>query len=426
MRLFLVFVFLCLSSMVQSGNTVEQQLVAAIDRNLSESIAELKQVVNINSGTLNKPGVERVGRVFQQQFDELGFNTEWLPGDKFDRAGHLVASYGNKGPKILMIGHLDTVFAKDDKFQRFTLLPNNKIAGPGMTDMKGGDVIIVAALRALKEQGLLGAMSIRVVLTGDEESSGRPLSLSKKAIVDGAKWADIALGFEDGDSNINTAVIARRGSISWQLEVSGKAAHSSKIFSDNIGYGAVFESARILDQFRQQLDGLGDTTLNPGLFAAGTELEYFKSGSRAEVFGKTNVVAKTALIRGGLRTLSREELAQAKTIMKAIVANNLSHTQANLHFDEGYPAMSPSEGNRKLLALYDQVSQSLGYNSVVAVDPRKAGAADISFAADHVDMALDGLGLMGAGGHTKNEVADMNSFAKNIHKAAVLMYRLSQ
>lgn len=425
MRLFLV-VLLCLSAMAQSSNPVEQQLVATIDRNLPQSVAELKRVVNINSGTMNKRGVEEVGRVFQQQFDELGFDTEWLPGDKFDRAGHLVARYGNKGPKILMIGHLDTVFARGDKFQQFTVLPKNRIAGPGITDMKGGNVIIVAVLRALKEQGLLESMSVRVVLTGDEESSGRPLSLSKKAIVDAAKWADIALGFEDGDSNINTAVIARRGSISWRLDVSGKAAHSSKIFSEGIGYGAVFESARILDQFRQQLDGVGDITLNPGLFAAGTELEYFKQASRAEVFGKTNVVAKTALVRGGLRTLSRGELAKAKTIMKAIVADNLSHTHASLRFDEGYPAMSPNMGNRKLLKLYDQVSQSLGYNAVVAVDPRKAGAADISFAADHVDMALDGLGLMGAGGHTKDEVADMASFAKNIHKAAVLMYRLSQ
>jgi len=72
------------------------------------------------------------------------------------------------------------------------------------------------------------------------------------------------------------------------------------------------------------------------------------------------------------------------------------------------------------------VSESLGYGPVVAVNPRNAGAADISFTADHVDMALDGLGLMGSGGHTKDEVADMTSFNKNMHKAAILIYRLGQ
>ena len=420
------FFTLFIASFAYADIATEQRIVAQIDKNMSRSLKELEQVVNINSGTLNLEGVEQVGRIFLKQFDELGFETQWVEGSEFDRAGHVVARYGNKGPKILMIGHLDTVFTKDDPFQRFKPLGNNKVAGPGITDMKGGDVIIVSVLRALKTLGLLENMSVTVVMTGDEESSGKPLSASKKALIDAAKWADIALGFEDGDSSIKTAVIARRGSVNWTLDVKGKPAHSSQIFSDEIGYGAIFETARILNEFREQLSGYGNLTFNPGVLLAGTEVTYDAQNTKGDAFGKRNVVAQTATVTGGIRAQTPEELAHAKKVMHKIVKENLAHTSATLVIGDGYPPMAPTDGNYKLLSMYSDISESLGYGKVDAVNPRNAGAADISFTASYVDMAMDGLGLMGSGGHTKDEIADMTSFAKNMHKAAILMYRLSQ
>ena len=405
---------------------MEQKIVKQIDQQLSQSVATLKQVVNINSGSMNFAGVREVGDVFRAQFDQLGFKTQWVDGSGFNRAGHLVATYGSTGPKILMIGHLDTVFAKSDPFQHFVPLANNKIAGPGIIDMKGGDVIIIAVLSALKNLNLLDNVSIKVVMTGDEESSGKPLSASKKSIIDAAKWADIALGFENGDSNIKTAVIARRGSVNWQLNVVGKPAHSSKIFSQEVGYGAIFEAARILNSFREELDGVGDLTFNPGIIAGGTRVDVQTKKSSAQVFGKTNVVAKELNVRGGIRASTPAQLQNAKGVMQDIVAKSLPHTSATLEFAPGYPSMAPTAENYKLLSIYSEISESLGYGAVVAVNPRNAGAADISFAANHVDMAMDGLGLMGSGAHTKDEVADMTSFSKNMHKAAILIYRLGQ
>ncbi|MEP0174158.1 MAG: M20/M25/M40 family metallo-hydrolase [Paraglaciecola sp.] len=405
---------------------IEEQIVARIDQGLQQSTDTLKQVVNINSGTLNFEGVKKVAEVFTAEFDGMGFDTQWIDGSEFNRAGHLVASYGTKGPKILMIGHLDTVFAKSDDFQSYQPLDDGFVAGPGIIDMKGGDMIIVSALKALKDLDLLDNVSIRVVLTGDEESSGRPLSLSKKAIVDGAKWADIALGFENGDSNIKTAVVARRSSVRWQLDVTGKPAHSSQIFTDEVGYGAVFEAARILNSFREELAGQGNLTFNPGLIAGGTRVNVQPKQAKADAFGKSNVVAKEVSVSGGVRALTTEELANAKKVMQKIVSDNLAHTSATLSFADGYPPMSPTDNNYKLLSMYSDISVSLGYGPITAVNPRKAGAADISFAAGHVDMAMDGLGLMGAGAHTKGEVADMSSFAKNMHKTAILIYRISQ
>lgn len=422
--LFLLFFILNTPTVLALSDT-ESAIVTQIDKQLPAAKLMLEKVVNINSGTLNLAGVKAVGDEFTKAYQELGFSTQWIDGSEFERAGHLVATYGHQGPKILLIGHLDTVFAKLDPFQRYTPFTNNQVAGPGITDMKGGNVIMLEALRALKALNLLDSMQIKVVHTGNEESSGKPLTKSKKALIDAGIWADIALGFEDGDSNIKTAVIARRGASSWTLKVAGNAAHSSQIFTHEVGYGAVFEAARILDQFRQQLAGVGNLTFNPGLILGGTQINQIDKQPEGSAFGKMNVVAQSLLVKGDIRSLSHQELDSAKNIMQKIVADNLPQTEASIEFDAGYPPMAPKTGNKKLLALYSTISQELGYGSVLAVNPRKAGAADISFVADHVDMALDGLGLMGSGGHTKDEVADMDSFDKNMHKAAILLHRLS-
>ncbi len=416
------------ASAQQSLSQQEQQLVEVISADLPDTLNKLEQAVNINSGTMNFAGVKTVGKLMIEQFEAIGFQTQWLAGDKFNRAGHVVANFESENPKakkILMIGHLDTVFAKQDDFQSYQQLSDTEVAGPGIVDMKGGNAIILATLTALKKAKLLDNLSIRVVMTGDEESSGRPLSLSKKAIIDGGKWADIAIGFEDGDGDIKTAVVARRGAIGWTLNVTGKPAHSSQIFRDDVGFGAIYESARILTEFRIQLSNEKNLTFNPGMISGGTRVEEDRSNSTATAFGKANVIAKQAIVRGDIRAISASQLKKAKQVMQNIVKQNLAHTDAELIFDEGYPAMAPNQGNYQLLALYSQISQDLGYDDVKAVNPRKAGAADISFAADYVEMSLDGLGLMGRGGHTKGEVADLTSLQKNIEKAAILLHRLS-
>ncbi len=411
---------------VGATEKVESVILQAISAQLPSAEETLKKAVNINSGTMNFEGVRKVSNLFSDELAALGFDVEWVDGSEFNRSGHLVASHGNRGPKILMIGHLDTVFAKDDAFQTYEPISDHQVKGPGITDMKGGDVIIIEAMRALQTAGVLDDVSIRIVMTGDEEASGRPLSKSKKAIVDAAIWADIALGFEDGDGNIKTAVTSRRGSVNWSLEVTGKPAHSSQIFTEEVGYGAVFEAARILNEFRQQLSTVENLTFNPGRIVGGTRISEDSAAATSTAFGKNNVVAKVLKVTGGIRALSPEQLSDAQQKMQQIVAKNLAHTSATLTFGDGYPPMAPTAGNAKLLTLYSGISEKLGYGPVVAVNPRKAGAADISFAADHVDMALDGLGLMGIAGHTKDETADMTSFKRNIEKAALLIYALSR
>ncbi|WP_082627148.1 M20/M25/M40 family metallo-hydrolase [Colwellia sp. TT2012] len=407
----------------------EQNIVKQVALGLGQALTDIEQAVNINSGSMNFKGVKQVGLLAKQQLSAIGFDVQWLDGSAFNRAGHILAthqSHNENAIKILMIGHLDTVFAKNDDFQKFKMLSKTQAAGPGVADMKGGNTIIISAMRALKKLNLLDNVSIKVLLTGDEESSGRPLSLSKQAIVDGAIWADIALGFENGDNNINTGMAARRGYTGWTLNVEGKPAHSSQIFNDEVGYGAIYETARILEAFRAQLEQEENLTFNPGMIIGGTSIDFDVAKSSGSAFGKSNVIAQKAKVKGDLRALSNKQLKSAKQTMQNIVKNNLNHTQAELIFSVGYPPMALTQGNLDLLAQYSQVSQDLGYNVVKPANPRKAGAADISFAAEHVDMSLDGLGLMGSGAHTKNEVADLTTLNKNIEKTAILIYRLAK
>ncbi|GAB5414170.1 MAG: M20 family metallopeptidase [Congregibacter sp.] len=414
------------ASLASALDPTEEAIRAAILERNGEALALLQEAVDINSGTMNVEGVREVGQLFLERFDELGFVTEWIDGEAFGRGGHLSARYGSSGPRVLMIGHLDTVFAKDSEFQRFERLNEQSAAGPGITDMKGGDVVMLYALRALKEAGVLEQLQVHVVMTGDEESRGQPLGLSNEVLVAAGDWADIALGFEDGDSDPRTAVTARRSSSVWELKVSGKPAHSSQIFRDDIGFGAALEISRILDEWREALSQIPNLTFNPGLVMAGTDIDHDGENTRGSVFGKGNVIARTALATGGMRAISPEQIAQAEEIMRRIASDSLAQTSATVSFRHGYPPMAPSEQNERLREAYSAISEELGYGPVAAVDPRKAGAADISFVASRVDAAMDGLGLMGSGGHTVDEVADLRTLPQQTIRAALLLYRLSQ
>ena len=412
--------------------TDERALSVYVDAHNSEALALLERVVNINSGTQNFDGVREVGRVFQAELDALGFRTEWVDGAAFKRAGHLVArrrplraiEEAGRYPRILLIGHLDTVFEKDSPFQKFERIDERTARGPGIIDMKGGDVIMIAALKALKASGALDNMNVFVVMTGDEEDSGDPLSLARKALIDAAKLSDIAIGFEDGPGDPKLAVTARRGTTGWEVRVKAKPAHSSQIFREDVGYGAIYELSRILNAFREKLAGEAHLTFNPGVVLGGTSVEFDPVQIRGTAAGKTNVVAENAVASGDLRALSREQFESAKKRMTQIVSASLPQTSATIRFDEGYPPMAPTEGNAKLLDMYDRASRDLGYGPVAAVSPDRAGAADVSFVAGEVKAIIDGVGLMGHDDHTVKETADLTTLPSQTKRMAILLHRL--
>ena len=426
-KLFILSIAILVSNFnlyTQKLSSVEKKVLISIEQNNSEAISFLEKVVNINSGTLNPKGVKKVGAEFRSVFDAIGFDTKWIemPSD-MNRAGHLFAeTTGKKGKKLLLIGHLDTVFEEDSPFQKFKMVNDSIAHAPGGNDMKGGNVIVLYALKALQENGLLKDAQIIVAFTGDEESTGKPLKASRKDLVEAAKKSDIALGFETS-TGFNYATVARRGASGWAVEVDGKRAHSSGIFSERTGAGAIFEMSRILNQFYTEVKGEELLTFNPGTLLGGTFVNFDKATSKGDVFGKSNVVAQKAMVQGGLRFISEEQKENARAKMREIVQNNLPQTSATITFTDSYPSMGPTKGNISLLNTLNQVSLDLGQGEVIAYDPGKRGAADVSFVAEYVDC-LDGLGTMGTGAHTPQETVNLNTIEELTKRTAILIYRL--
>jgi glutamate carboxypeptidase len=397
----------------------ELRIIEYIDRHEKDALDLLERSVNIESPTEDLAGVRNVGALFEEQFQALGMTAKWinLPPD-LKRAGHLLAeTHGKSGKRILILGHLDTVL-RGEKFR----IDGNRAFGSGIADMKGGDVIVIQALRALKAVGALDDSRIIVMFTGDEEDSGKPTSISRADMVEAAKRSDVALSFEG--TVLNTATVGRRGASSWSLEVQAKTGHSGQIFREGMGYGAVFEASRILNEFREKLVGEKYLSFNPALIVGGTTADI--TGPNASATGKTNVIAAKVFVEGDLRFISEAQKEAARTKMREIVAKNLPGTSAKITFEDGLPAMFPSEGNYNLLKQMDQASRDLGFGKVEALDPGERGAGDISFISDLVP-SLDGIGMGGnRNTHAKGESAAIDSFSMLTKKAAILIYRLTR
>ena len=404
----------------------ELQLQKYINTYSDEAIQLLEKIVNINSGTLNIKGNRKVGNIFKKELDKLNFKTYWVTyGKEVERAGHLFAEMrGGKGKKIVLIGHLDTVFEKDHPFQTFKR-EGDKAYGPGVADMKSGDVSILYIMKALDHIGVLEKMNLTIVLTGDEEKLGASPAIVRKELVDAGKWADIGLGFE-GTYGMDTGTVSRRSSSSWILTTTGIQGHSSQVFSDRLGYGAIFESSRILDGFRTQLSEEQYLTFNPGVIVGGTSTQFDPVLAQGSAFGKTNVVSQTVTVHGGIRTISSDQLETAIKSMKKIVSNNLPGTTAKIEFKRSYPPMEPKRANYKLLEKLEKINKALGYGAITPLDPSRRGAADISFVAPYVDAALAGMGPDGHASHSSEEWLDLSSFPITSTRAAIFIYRLTR
>lgn len=402
----------------------ERAVLRHVTENHQASIQFLEKTVNINSGTQNPKGVRSVGMIYKKFLEDIGFETRWIDmPDDMNRGGHLIGEIkGSKGKKLLLIGHIDTVFEEDSPFQQWQLKDSIAI-GPGANDMKGGNMVMLFALKALYEAGQLKDRQIIVILHGDEENPGRPLDISRKDIIELAKRSDIALAYETG-TGLGYATVARRGSSGWTLEVKGVQAHSSGVFGQNSGSGAIYEASRILSRFHEELRE-ENLTYNPGLILGGTEVDIDFSGISGKASGKTNLVANTTVVKGDLRTMSNEQLQRTRAKMKAIVSENWPKTSAEITFIDGYPAMPPSEGNLSLLQVLNQVSLDLNQGEVKAYDPNRRGAGDIAFVADYVDC-LDGLGVQGGGAHSPQEYVDLKSIEDIVKRSAILIQRLTQ
>jgi glutamate carboxypeptidase len=415
---------------------VELAMVKAVDVETPAAVALLENIVNINSGTMNLAGVVAVKDVIAPRIESLGFKVQWVPMQSIDgRAGDLVAEHpcpagtGKCGKRLLLIGHMDTVFEPSNTFQKYSIVPGtngNVATGPGVNDMKGGLVVMLTALDAMKSAGALDKTEIRIVLSGDEERHGSPVSVSRKDMIDAAKKSDVALEFESGGIVDGKEVqsISRRSAGSWRLETTGKTGHSSQVFGERMGDGAIYELTRILDAFRKELREPG-LTYNVGLVLGGATATMNANGTGGEAMGKTNVIPPAALALGDMRTLDNDQTTRIQAKMRAIVADHLPRTGAVITFEEGYPAMAPTEAGHALVKKMNEVNVALGLPVMAEMDPMLRGAGDIAFVAPYVP-GLVGTGAMGEGSHAEGETIYLDSIPKQAKRMALFMYRLSK
>jgi glutamate carboxypeptidase len=400
-------------------------MVQTVDAEQERTIAMLEKWVNQNSGTLNADGVKKVGEMLRGELEPLGFKVDWIDMSAAGRSGHLIARHPGKGKKLLLIGHLDTVFEPDSPFQRWERKGDQGV-GPGAGDDKGGVAVMVAALRAMHSAGTLGDADITVFLTGDEEDAG-PVEISRKDLIAEGRKADVALDFEGlvRDGGMDMGSVARRSSDEWTLTVTARGGHSSGIFTPGAGYGAIYEAARIIDSFRRELPE-PNLTFNVGLIGGGDAAELDSGRVRIAAAGKTNIIASTAIARGDMRALSREQIERTRDRMRAIVTKPLPGATASIEFHpDGYPPMAPTAGNRALLERLNAVNRDMGLPEMGELDPVKRGAADISFVANDVD-GIAGLGPHSTGDHALGEAVDIPSIPLQAKRAAILMTRLSR
>jgi glutamate carboxypeptidase len=405
-------------SYATSLNSEEKQILRYIDSHPTDAIDLIRDSVNINSPSENIEGVKKCGAFFKSQFDKLGFTSTWIPmPESVKRAGHLFAERkGTQGKRLLLIGHLDTVLPGGNFVQKA-----DRGYGSGSSDMKGGDVILIMALRALNNIGALDNTQLIAAFTGDEESAGHPIEISRRDLIDAAKRSDITLAFEN--SVRDTVTTARRGSSSWSLKVTGIQAHSSIIFSEAAGDGAIYEAARILNEFRTELRKEKGLTFNPSVIVGGTDVTL--NGSTGTASGKANVIPRSTLVRGDLRFSNPEQLDRARKTMRAIVARHLRRTDATITFEDSYPAMIENQGSLDLLSKINEVSMDLGQGKVTACDPNERGAGDVSFVAPIIP-SIDGLGARGMGAHGPGEFIDEKSLNDLTKRTAILIYRLTR
>lgn len=408
------------STLVAAGQSPDEaRILKIVDQQNASAVEFLEKAVNIDSPTEDLEGVKKVGMLFAKELESLGMSVRWvdMPASS-KRAGHLIAeSNGSKGKRLLLLGHLDTVL-KGERFRR----DGDRVYGSGVADMKGGNVVALYALKALHAAGLLNDTRIILIFTGDEEDSCEPVAVCRGDMIAAAKRSDLALSLEGTIGK--TATVGRRGASSWTLEVEAKTGHSSQIFRETMGNGAIFEASRILNEFRLTLGNEKYLTFNPSLFIGGTTVEQKDSDGSAS--GKTNVVPAKVVVNGDLRFISEQQKESARAKMREIVAKSLSGTKAKITFQDGIPAMTPVEGNYALLRELDKLSRDLGFGPVEALDPGDRGAGDVAYVSDLLP-SLDGIGIGGGGNsHAKGEWAQIDTMPMLTKRAAVLMYRLTR
>ncbi len=368
-------------------------LSTAVADRRDQMLARLEVLVNIDSGTFNKPEVDRAARTMAGWLAELGLDTELFP--QSERGDHVVArKVGTEGRMVLLVGHCDTVFPAGEAARRPFRREGERAFGPGIYDMKGGLVVMMAALAALKAAApaTWDALGLIVVVNGDEEIAS---PTSRPLIEAAAQAADLVCVLEPARVN-GEYVTQRKGVGTYTLQVTGKAAHAGARPED--GASALHELLRklnaVLDLPRP--DGF---TLNVGVVRGGI---------------RPNVVADLAEAEIDVRAPTPADVDWIDAAMRRIAAE--THVPGTTTVLGGGVEFPPMPRTAASLALFELVRQAGAEQGLTLEHTATGGGSDGNYASQFAPT-LDGMGVRGGGAHSADEFIYVDSL---VERAQVL------
>jgi len=396
----------------------EQSIVSWVTSRQDAMVDLLRTITNINSGSLNKSGLDTLRELFADELRSLNFATTSLPGGQIemphcpgsdlsmDLADHLLATRSGVGTRVLLMGHMDTVFTPDSPFQEFSIA-DGVMRGPGVYDMKGGLVAMLFALQALDEFGLLANHNLSVLLNSDEEVG----SLSSRTYLEQqALLHDYGLVFEG--SAQNNMVRQRKGLGQARLVVHGRASHAGSAHQD--GRSAIRELAYKIIEMESMTDYESGLTVNVGMVNGG------EARNMVSPCAEAYVDLRYPQPQQGIAAQQQfEAIANAQYSIPEQSDELRSEIWVNLH----RPPKIPTPESDRLLQRTVAIGSLLGEQIGVA---DSGGGTDGSLTQAVGLPTLDSLGVIGSGGHSQREQADLDSLVQVTTRFAVLLHRLLQ
>jgi glutamate carboxypeptidase len=362
-------------------------------------LRDLEALVNIDSGTYTKGGVDAVGHYLRERFAAAGCTVTIYPQTEY--GDNLVAMrHGNGRGRIMLVGHMDTVFPEGEAQRRPFALNNGRATGPGILDMKSGLLVGLYALLVLREQGFSDFETIAMVCNSDEEI-GSPAS--RPLIRDIAGRSDAVFVLEPGRAR-GQLVTARKGVGLYRLEVRGVAAHAG--VEPRKGRSAILELAHQVQAFQALNDTIPGVTVNVGVVGGGE---------------RPNVVPDYAYALIDLRAADMAGITAVQEAMERIVSHPLvPGTQVTLSGSFVHLPFAKSPRSARLVALAQEVGRELGLE---LSEEASGGGSDGNTTAAMGVATLDGLGLSGALAHNPGEYIELDSIVPRIALVAQLIRR---
>ncbi len=380
-------------------------LRAAIAADLPEYLANLERLVNIDCGSYTPAGVNEVGRWAGDFLEELGAAVEYRP-DPEDRLGDtVVATFRGQdgGPRVLLIGHLDTVFDPGTASLRPFRLEDGIAYGPGVTDMKSGLLGGLYALKALiGERGGLPFERLVFVANPDEEIGSPSSTPHIRAI---AAEVDVALVLECARAN-GDIVSSRKGILDMRLHVLGRAAHAG--VEPEKGRSAILEAARIVTDLHELNGRWPGVTVNVGVIGGGT---------------RPNVVPERCSLEVDVRATTRDALEEAEAEIRRLAeAAEVEDTTVEFETMARWWPMEKLERSGRLVQRAQAVALGLGFE---VRDAATGGASDANTTAGMGVPSLDGLGPIGGNDHSPAEYLDVESIVPRTAMLAGLLLAIA-